>query len=271
MACKNCHHPLTDHDKFCPQCGAKVVLHRITLGNIWSEFAESFFNWDNKIFRTFKTLYADPKEVVQSYINGVRKRYLSPISYFAISVTIGGLYVFIFSNWIDTVSLVDEQDQAIPAQVQREIIEASMVFMDYQSFSNFLLIPIAALVCFIVFYNDRRYNYSELFVVFLYAFSHINLSLYIVSMPLLFFPIVTQIIAGIFAIVYPIYFAVLLYQLYELNLGQIVVKSLLSILVGIPLLLLFYGILFGSLFYLGVFDEFLELVKKSAELQKQAG
>lgn len=82
MDCKNCNIPLTVTDDFCRSCGAKVIRNRLTLKNLFAHITETFFNYDNKLLKTILHLFTKPDYVIDSYVKGVRKKYINPISFF---------------------------------------------------------------------------------------------------------------------------------------------------------------------------------------------
>lgn len=41
-------------------------------------------------------LWMKPEDVINGYVNGLRKRYMSAFSYFAVALTLGSIYMFIF-------------------------------------------------------------------------------------------------------------------------------------------------------------------------------
>ncbi|MDO6470350.1 DUF3667 domain-containing protein [Maribacter sp. 1_MG-2023] len=96
MECKNCHTNLRTDFSYCPDCGAKVIRNRLTVKNLWYDATERFFNIDNTFLITFKHLFTKPDEVIGGYINGVRKKYLNPTSYFTIAITLGGGYLLMY-------------------------------------------------------------------------------------------------------------------------------------------------------------------------------
>lgn len=60
MNCKNCKTLLEDSSKFCNECGAKVINHRITLGYLWGEAKEGLFSLDSsKPIRTFIDMFTN--------------------------------------------------------------------------------------------------------------------------------------------------------------------------------------------------------------------
>ena len=79
MNCKNCEISLTGTDDFCKNCGAKVIKNRLTLKNLFLHISETFFNYDNKLLKTILHLFTKPEYVIDSYVNGVRKKYINPI------------------------------------------------------------------------------------------------------------------------------------------------------------------------------------------------
>ena len=68
MNCKNCDTLLKEQDDFCNSCGAKVIRNRLTVRNLFEHFSETFFNYDNKLLRTFTTLFTKPEVVIEGYI-----------------------------------------------------------------------------------------------------------------------------------------------------------------------------------------------------------
>ena len=76
MECKNCSSQLQENDDYCNSCGAKVIRNRLTLKNLFEHFGEEFLNYDNKFLRTFIRLFRKPEDVIGSYINGTRKKYV---------------------------------------------------------------------------------------------------------------------------------------------------------------------------------------------------
>lgn len=93
MNCKNCNTNLAVEQNYCFECGAKVIRNRLTLANIFSEVKEHLFQYDNKLLQTFILLFKKPEAIIVSYIEGVRKRYVNPISFFGVALTLSGLYV----------------------------------------------------------------------------------------------------------------------------------------------------------------------------------
>ena len=243
MNCKNCTTELKNHHNFCPNCGAKVIRNRLTIKNLWSEFSERFFNYDNTFFKTFRHLFVKPEVVIDSFVDGTRKKYLNVFNYFAISITVTGFFTFIYLKFFPEIytGAMDSLQNAYETEAQQKMFTDMMsTIFDYQSIIYFMMIPIFALVSIIVFYNYKKYNYTEHAVIYLYAYSHITMSLNILYLiciltyqPLLNYMSLLSIPISILFIAY------VLKRVFELSFKKIVLKTLLFLVVG-------------SIFYIGL-------------------
>jgi hypothetical protein len=182
MECKNCQHTEAEAFDFCPSCGAKVIHNRLTFKNLSVDIAERVFDIDNTFLKTFLHLLSQPEIVIDGYIQGIRKRYINPISYFAFALTLAGLQIFLvkkfFSNAYDFSS--------IAASGQEEFMSTMMnSIQEYSSLITMLMIPVYALMARIVFINIKKYNYTELVVVFLYFAAEVSFISFIPFMVLI--------------------------------------------------------------------------------------
>jgi len=175
MECKNCHRTLDPDTNYCLHCGAKVILNRLSLKNIWEDIYEQYLNLDNRLIITMVHLFTKPEEVLIGYLTGLRKRYLNPISYLGLALTLIGIYIFVikkkFLGKLDF-NLMDSGNTEGAQKIFQNIL-------DYQSFTFVLLIPIIAGLAWI-FYRRPRYNFTEHLVCITYLLAQF----YIVTFPL---------------------------------------------------------------------------------------
>ena len=88
MNCKNCQHELEANALFCDNCGGKVIKSRITFKQLFTELFANVFGLDSKYFLTLKKMLTAPKEVLEEYLSGVRKRYVNPFAYLAVGAAL---------------------------------------------------------------------------------------------------------------------------------------------------------------------------------------
>ena len=79
MNCKNCNNNLRDSQRFCDECGAKVIQNRLKPKVLAQQVNEQFLCVDNKFLRTFIDLFRTPEAVIIGYINGTRKKYIDVV------------------------------------------------------------------------------------------------------------------------------------------------------------------------------------------------
>ena len=177
VPCKNCNTPLHPNASFCPHCGAKVA-ERITLKSLLKELVENVFGWDNKYFVTIKGLFISPGEVLASYLGGTRKRFMPPIGFLLVGLT---LAIFVFNAFKDEYLAISENnsieqtewmaekfggiyaEESYKKETVERTIKIQEFILKYLNVFTLLLIPLYSLCSRIVF--GKRYNYGEHLVI----------------------------------------------------------------------------------------------------------
>lgn len=182
MICKNCKTALPNDADYCLRCGGRIIRNRLTFKNLFEHISETFLNYDNKLLRTFIGLIIDPLDVIDGYVNGVRKKYVNPLSLFGLSLTLSGLSIFILNKFyiedIDfSMFLFDERGAESFNKIQEGLFEYNAIFYSF-------LIPFFALISWLVFLN-KKYNYTEHIVLFFYTMSMFSIVSVFVSQILL--------------------------------------------------------------------------------------
>jgi len=180
MNCKNCESPLRTDYSFCANCGAKIIRNRLTAKNLLYDVSERYFNVDNTFLKTFIHLFGKPEVVIEGYIGGIRRKYLNPVSYLGIAVTLSGFIVFLMSKYSDQINL-----DVFGTGVNSKAIEPALEFtMDYQAILFALYIPMMAIASWLALEN-KKYNFTERLVVFMYTLAHYSLFVFVPSVLLL--------------------------------------------------------------------------------------
>ncbi len=183
--CLNCTASLEKNFEFCPQCGQAANQHRLNLSHISHEVLHFFTHADKGILFLVKELFIKPGIVIREYIEGKRKKYYSPLSFFLVVI---GLFVFVQTTFhpIEAVNLstVKEAVKHIPDKIERErklaklnrVEKGSAFLAKYSNVINFVFTPIIALI-FFLFYFRSGYNFTE----------HLVANLFITGINALFF------------------------------------------------------------------------------------
>lgn len=246
MNCKNCDTVLKEQDDFCNSCGAKVIRNRLTVRNLFEHFSETFFNYDNKFLQTFIHLFSKPEAVIGCYIDGTRKKYVNVISYFAISLTVFGLQLFVMNTFFKDAFDLSSFNKSISSGFDSPegFIQSQEQFQktlsNYQSLIYILTTPLTAFITWLVFYitKKRNYNYTEHIVINLYYSAQVIIVTTFSTILLMCFGLNFYTISFIFTFLSFVYLAFIFKKLYGLKIQETIVN------------VLFFVLLYGLLFVL---------------------
>ena len=251
MDCKNCGAHLEEGAGFCSYCGARVIMDRISFKFLFKEFMDKVLSVDNRLMKTFFHLFYKPEVVINSYINGVRKRYFNPVSYLLISITVSGLYVYFLKDiLLDAFTVSSSENPFNNAQYTSNFMD---VFTEYQAFFTVMNIPIYGFLSWLVFLNRKKYNFYEHLVIYLYGASHVTFFSFLFVIP--FYFVSTDLTAKVslaMSVLSFVYFAFVLIRLFKLTFVQFIIKTLYFIFIStFFFIILGIGMNVVLLFYLG--------------------
>lgn len=235
MECKNCQQTLQPSHAYCFQCGGMVVKNRITFKSLFSELLDRYFSLDSKLVQTWKALFTKPEDVVNGYINGVRNKYMPPLSFFILAIAISGFYTFLLKKGLlgDYQSMMQSFQNSEDQFNMNEMVNQ---IMDYQNLLFFAFLPFMALISKILFYSQSNWNFAEHTIVYTYTYAQCSFLLVGVMPILFFFPENLMIYTTLSIPLYILLHAYFLKRIFQLTVKQIFVKTLLFI----PLLFLMY-------------------------------
>lgn len=276
--CKNCHTSLLLDQRYCPNCGAKRIYNRLNTRNLLEDFSERFLNVENAFLRTFFALFIKPEDVINGYVNGLRKRYMSAFSYFAVALTLGSIYLFLFRNWFieesDFSSFLYGFDEGLTKGMDSPEMEfgnkIADVLFDYYSFFTFIFIPFYAIISKVVFWNYKKYNFIEHVVIFLYAYSQTQIVTNLLLILFIWTSMGTLAISSMLSVFPFFYTAFVLYRVFDLTLEKLLLKTLLFLAVLLPFSCLLFSLGGGLLYVSGSLDSFIETIKVNEEAGKAA-
>ncbi|WP_283637094.1 DUF3667 domain-containing protein [Aquaticitalea lipolytica] len=238
MECKNCQSILNAQQKFCSECGGKVIHYRLTLKHITSEFSAQFLNYDNKFLKTFFHLFTKPEVVIQGYINGVRKKYINVIQYLAISLTLLGLQLFILNKFypdffnavftdLDSYLRVYPEEQR--PQMEKFMTNYYTFINEYQSLIYVIGIPITALVTRLAFLKEKLFNFTEHIVLNTYITAQYVVFSFFTYLIFAIFNLNLNVLVTLSLLLYIFYYGFVFYKTHKLSVAAIILRFMLSI------------------------------------------
>lgn len=258
MNCKNCHTPLSSEDMYCNTCGAKVIRNKLTLKNLFSDFIETYLNYDNKFIQTFINLFKKPEDVIGNYIDGTRKKYVNVISYFTIAITFTGLEYFIVNRFFP-----DFLDLSYLSQKGLEQLSNSILHnvQENQSFVLMLFVPLYAFMAKLVFLNIKKFNYTEHLVIFMYIIAQLNIIGSLVLITTAYFELKIGMVSPLILIFQILYSAFCLKRLYNLSITGIVLRTLLFLVILLIVYIIVAFAFIGIMFLIKGPDFFKEIIE----------
>jgi len=247
--CKNCNEAVQDEHFYCHACGAKRIHERLSIRSVVHEITDKFFNYDSALFKTWRHLFQTPEKVIISYIEGVRKRYVNPISYVAISLTLSGISILIqrkfFPNSLEYGTFYNEQQNAIQEKIGSMVQDAhSLIFL--------FMIPIFGMISWLIFVK-RGYNLAEHIVLQTYTNAQFSITSFMLGIPFMVLFKGNYYMNFSFSMIFLlfVYNCYVYKKVFQLSAKQLVLKILLFIPIISFLYLAFSIALFVGLMMLG--------------------
>ncbi len=267
MECKNCSQLLESSDNYCNNCGARVIRNRLTTRKLWDDFSTQFLNYDNRFLRTFIAMFRDPVSVIDGFIGGLRKKYVTVLSYFAIAVTYAGFYTFINQKFFPEAyqSLFESVNSSAE---HTELSTASYQFIiEYQAFIFFLTIPLLAVISRLVFLRNKKYNYAEHLVINLYTYSQASIVITTIGFFAQLDPATFRVFSFLALLLQILYFSYVLKKLFQLSLLKIILKTLLFFLIIVVVYILLIVL---AVVYMMLFTDLLQKTMEAERLKRAA-
>jgi hypothetical protein len=176
--CLNCENQVHQDHYFCPSCGQKSAVHRLSMHDVSHDALHYFVHADKGMFSLTWHLLRKPGQVQREYVAGKRKKYFPPLNFFLV---VAAFYVFMV-NIISAHSaayVISPQEQAqIDARKTPEskarlqgIFERRATIMKFiDKYSNVIAMVATPLISAFIFlfYRKGRYNYTEHLIANMY-------------------------------------------------------------------------------------------------------
>nr|WP_321236967.1 DUF3667 domain-containing protein [uncultured Psychroserpens sp.] len=257
MNCKNCDTSLTHEHRFCSNCGELINAKRLKLKSIISLLFSNFLSYDNnKFLKTFRTLTTKPEVVIDSYVHGFRRKYVNVVSYLGLTVTLIGLQFFVLRRFFPELLIADALSSQTSLNVNNELLDINRVldsFYEYQGLLTVVFIPLYAFGSKLLFFDSKKYNLAEHFVINIYTNSHVLIFWFFITLMTLPLNINYNILSQFAIIPMLIYMTYAFKRLYNIKifdaLARIILYYIIVFVVMISIIVLVgiaYGVYLGS-------------------------
>lgn len=149
-SCLNCGHSVSD--EFCPHCGQKTDIARITPQSIIkSDILGSIWHMEARFFNTLKDIVTRPGQTAMDYISGKRIRYNNfiPLLLVLFSFNVLGLHYY---------------EKFAPAEILAEDSQIKDFLSKYSKAILFIIIPMLAVNGYFLF-RRVNLNIAEHFII----------------------------------------------------------------------------------------------------------
>jgi hypothetical protein len=240
MICANCNS--TVETNFCPTCGQKHAVHRITVGHVLHEGLHSITHADKGFLLLVKELVARPGIVAKEYIEGRRKRYFNPLSFLVISSALLA-YFGSATGYMDKLT-GGGSNQAGGRPISDVWREVFQIAANSGKWLTLLFIaPLFALLSWL-FFIKKKYNYAENFVLHSFIFGEAALLRLVVFVPLyLIFPGETRVLnLFVYEAIFLTFLTIAYKQFFQQHLLLVIVKV---VIVRVLFIVLFWAMLYA--------------------------
>ncbi len=84
--CKNC--GAKTHGRYCETCGQRTAVSKVTFRETFNDLADSLFSIQAPLLTTLKLLVINPGKLFSEYLEGRRKKYYRPVTFFILMTVV---------------------------------------------------------------------------------------------------------------------------------------------------------------------------------------
>ncbi|HEX9981397.1 MAG TPA: DUF3667 domain-containing protein [Flavobacterium sp.] len=248
--CKNCEIPLTAGYKFCPNCSQNAHLHRLSLHEVFHEAIHYFTHADKGIFQLLRDLTIKTGGVAREYVDGKRKKYYPPLSFFLLVVTVYVLAINLDgSPQTETIKeqpelshIKDPVKKQKMVEMFRRRDEAVIFIQKHSNIVSMLILPLSTFF-FWLFYRKGRYNYTEHMIAGMYMSGFTTLLFVLAIVLNLIFKLPVNYVYTLYFVMQIMYFANFYYRFMDHRTTGKAVKAFFASFISVLCLFMASGII----------------------------
>jgi hypothetical protein len=244
ITCLNCGTIFAD--KYCPHCGQKSEVKKLSWHSLWEEIFHFFTHIEKGFLRTSKQLIICPHKVCKEYLDGKRKQYYKPVSFLLVWITI---FTLIYHGVHSFTHYTYVPRSGSKTSFFNFGIGQFRVLGDYRSIIELTLLPVSAFISWL-FIGRSKLNYPEVLTVFFYfiAFLFIWMSIQYVAAVIFHFNFKTAVFDMVSTGGFLVWFVIGGYLFYrQYHIKHLVIKIILSLTIGSIVYFLLMGVIVNLL------------------------
>ncbi|MEP1035538.1 DUF3667 domain-containing protein [Ekhidna sp.] len=160
--CLNCESEV--HATYCSICGQRFFLYKPNLGLLITEFFQTFFLLDLRVYRTIREILKKQGRFVKSYIDGRQVDFVGPVHFF---ILILGVYLLVFVS-VGNLIYDSINDSFVQEDETKQKIEQLGTFLKINLNYLYFLLPLVFAMVMGLFIQKGRYNFAEKLIVSFY-------------------------------------------------------------------------------------------------------
>ncbi|MBS1494166.1 MAG: DUF3667 domain-containing protein [Bacteroidetes bacterium] len=165
--CLNCGTKLMG--KFCYHCGQEKIVDDSNMKALLKDFFRNSFRWESTYFATIKKLFTAPGIFIKNYIEGKRKPYIKPVTFFILVVS---FYIITFHTFSE--NDFSYMSRTFLGETSKEIIILGVSVAEFQHFitnkMNYMIFiqPVFYAYFFTLFFRKPKIKIAESFIFYFY-------------------------------------------------------------------------------------------------------
>lgn len=208
--CLNCQYSLKDSADYCPSCGQRTKLGRLTIKEIMSEFLSSVFNIDSPFPKTLSGMFFKPHLIIKEFIQGRRKSFYAPVKYMVLCLFIN----ILLGEFVGFDPIENQRSMDSGPMDDKSIIgyKAGTFLSQYLNYFLFIL-PFSMAAMSKLFFWKSSYNFAERTAMGFY----LSGQFIILSLIPIFLSKVNPVLFNLMFPISILYFTIAFYKLFDNN------------------------------------------------------
>lgn len=183
--CPNCEAERTG--VFCAQCGQRFMDGRLTFRQLWETAKVQLFRLEQGVVHTIIRMTVDPGDVARRYVQGQRRRFINPLTYFLIGGTVSLLTFSLYEHllaeslirqftqqWGQNEQMLEDFKRVLGPDPAQAYTDFYLTWMKRLYTYLMLLLCIPFVLLLRLFFSERQsgYNFAETSVFTLFTVGH---------------------------------------------------------------------------------------------------